>query len=229
MSFSTTITTKSHVRQEGFAPDDLFTANTNGFHAKYPSSPLNLPSMDFGDELAGLMAADASNNRSSPPNGYQQQHLHQDDHYRHNIFDTSSVSSTASVYPAFNGSQPSSMHSDFSSFNSTLPSLNSSMRYDPHPPPQHQPQRSRSGSGSASRLPVVASSSSNSSSTDTTGSIGPTRTSRSRRNGSISGTSPPPFGHGHGRPHAIVIPGNGRGGATAAGPSSWFVNGSQSS
>ena len=226
MSFSTTTTTnttKHHVHQEGLAPDDLFTANSNGFH---PTSPLNLPSVDFDDELAGLMAADAGNKRSSPPNGYKQQHLPQDDHYTRNIFDTPSVSSTAPVYPAFNVSQPSSLASDFPSLNFTLPSLNSSMRYDPHPPPQHQSQRSRSGSGSR---PLVVAPSSNSSSTDTTGSIGPSRTSRSRRNGSISGTSPPPFGHGHGRPHSIAIPGSGRGCATATATSNWFVNGGQSS
>jgi hypothetical protein len=280
---TTNIAAKPHIRQEGFVPDDLFSSN---IHAKYPASPLNLPSMDFGDELAGLMA---DGNRS--PNGYHQQHHHHQqsvhDHYRHNIFDTSSVSSTASVYPAFNGSQPSSLHSDFASFHSTLPASNSSMRYDP-PPPQHPQQQQqqhdstsnpppssfhshshltsnsnrhspspvgsgslhspvmgssasagrdvgcRSRSGSDSRLPVVASDSSSSSSNTnsanggTTGSIGPARTSRTRRNGSISGTSPPPLGHGHGRPHAIVIPGSGRGGA-ATGSGSWFVNGGQSS
>jgi hypothetical protein len=95
MSFVTATTdihTRPHIRQKGFAPDDLYTSSNNGFHAKYPSPPLNLPSLDFGDDLAGLMAADANgneNSRSSLPNGYQQQqHLHQDDHYRHNIFDT---------------------------------------------------------------------------------------------------------------------------------------------
>ena len=97
MSFftaATNINPKPHFKQKGFTPDDLYTSSNSAFHAKYPSPPLNLPSMDFGDDLAGLMAADANgngNSRSSPPNGYQhQQHLHQDDHYRHNIFDTQS-------------------------------------------------------------------------------------------------------------------------------------------
>jgi hypothetical protein len=99
MSFFTAAANSSprpHFKQKGFTPDDLYTSNNSGFHAKYPSPPLNLPSMDFGDDLAGLMAADTSgngneNSRSPPPNGYQQQqHLHHDDQYRHNIFDTQS-------------------------------------------------------------------------------------------------------------------------------------------
>jgi hypothetical protein len=98
MSFFAEVATnnpKPHFKQKGFTPDDLYTSNNSGFHAKYPSPPLNLPSMDFGDDLAGLMAADANENRnsiSSPHNGYQnQQHIPQDDYqYRHNIFDTQS-------------------------------------------------------------------------------------------------------------------------------------------
>jgi hypothetical protein len=93
MSFFTATTNLNHkpqIRQKGFTPDDLYTSSNAAFHGKYPSPPLNLPSMDFGDDLAGLMAADA-NGRSSSPHGYQQQQqLHQDDHYRHNIFDTQS-------------------------------------------------------------------------------------------------------------------------------------------
>ena len=118
MSFfptTTSISMKPHIRQEGFVPDDLFTSN----HAKYPSPALNLPSMDFGDELAGLMAADTNGNRS-PPNGYhhqQQQHVHQD-YYRHNIFDTS-VSSSNSRPPVVADSNTSASSSTTGSIGPT--------------------------------------------------------------------------------------------------------------
>ncbi|KAJ7093456.1 helix-loop-helix DNA-binding domain-containing protein [Mycena belliarum] len=113
-------------------------------------------------------------------------------------------------------------------FNSTLPALNSSMRYDPHPhgvaympspssfrspSPHHGSSRSRS----RSRPP---------SSHLSTPAGGPTRTTRARRNGSLSSTSPPPGAAQHGRPvpQAIVIPGSH--GQGARGSPYWFgVNG----
>ncbi|KAJ7670368.1 hypothetical protein B0H17DRAFT_201836 [Mycena rosella] len=89
-------------------------------------------------------------------------------------------------------------------FNSTLPALNSSMRYDPHPHPGYMPSPSSfrspsphhhgaSRSRSRSRPPSAHLA---------TPAGGPTRTTRARRNGSLSSTSPPP----RPVPQAIVIP-----------------------
>lgn len=85
----------------------------------------------------------------------------------HNIFDISA---------------PVSNH-----FNSTLPAINSSMRYDPDydsytVPSNNSRSRSRSRGG-----------------------VGPTRSTRSNSRHPVSSTSPPPS-----RPQAIVIPGNNR-------------------
>lgn len=186
------------------------TIRQEGFHPENPemsfmndqfSSRKHQPaSLDFHDELASLI--DPVHDRQPP-----------DDPYRstHNIFDTSI-----------------SLHDYHNHFNSTLPALNSSMRFDPHPPPavepppssfsqhasftsrqtpsphlqqQQQPQASRSRS--RSRPP-------------SSGGIGPQRTTRTRRNGSISSTSPPPHHYNslsmmnsmaRAPPQAIIIPG----------------------
>ncbi|KAJ7669486.1 helix-loop-helix DNA-binding domain-containing protein [Mycena polygramma] len=152
--------------------------------------------------------------------------------HTHNIFDISapsqhhanahhhgSASSTSSSFPAHfslpsaggdgrgspggDAPQPAPQYH----FNSTLPALNSSMRYDPHPPPGYMPSPSSfrspsphhtSRSRSRSRPP-----SSHLASNPTSG-PGPTRTTRTRRNGSLSSTSPPP----RPVPQAIVIPGS---------------------
>ncbi|KAF8217618.1 hypothetical protein K438DRAFT_5029 [Mycena galopus ATCC 62051] len=122
-------------------------------------------------------------------------------------------------------------------FNSTLPALNSSMRYDPHPPPAsaggnnsnympspssfrspspHHASRSRSRSRPpSSHMPAAPSNAG-----------GPTRTTRTRRNGSLSSTSPPP----RPVPQAIVIPsGHGNNAGARGSPyanQGWFgVNG----
>ncbi|KAJ7199186.1 helix-loop-helix DNA-binding domain-containing protein, partial [Mycena pura] len=111
-------------------------------------------------------------------------------------------------------------------FNSTLPALNSSMRYDPHPHTSYIP------SPSSFRSPSPHHSRSRSRSRPPSGHLGatpaggPTRTTRTRRNGSISSTSPPP----RPVPQAIVIPSNHghNGGGNRGSPytQSWFgVNG----
>ncbi|EDR06948.1 uncharacterized protein LACBIDRAFT_299352 [Laccaria bicolor S238N-H82] len=166
----------------------------------------------------------------------------------HNIFDVSASSASSTASSAFPthfsssstttnngaGSQPSSLHETYQqhpSFNSTLPAINSTMRYDPpspsspqlppaNPPPssfhphhltRHTPSP---GSRSRSQSRPPSSSSAPPPPANGAGGVGPARTTRARRNNSISGTSPPPFGvhhahgHGHGRPHAIVIPGS---------------------
>ena len=169
----------------------------------------------------------------------------------HNISDVSASSASSTASSAFPthfpssstttngggaGSQPSSLHDTYQQHpcNSTLPAINSTMRYDPpspsspplppssttNPPPssfhpahahltRHTPSpasgsRSRSRPPSSSSAPPTPSSAAN-----VAGGVGPTRTTRARRNNSISGTSPPPFGvhREHGRPHAIVISG----------------------
>ncbi|EDR06960.1 uncharacterized protein LACBIDRAFT_299392 [Laccaria bicolor S238N-H82] len=148
----------------------------------------------------------------------------------HNIFDVSASSASSTASSAFPthfssssttttangaGSQPSSLHETYQqhpSFNSTLPAINSTMRYDPpspsspqlppaNPPPssfhphhlsRHTPSpgsrshsRSRPpSSSSAPPFPPVA---------NGAGGVGPARTTRTRRNNSISGTSPAAF------------------------------------
>ena len=196
---------------------------------------------------------------------HQQQHQHQQQYEdptayekpptaysAHNISDLSASSTSSTASPSFPthfssssattnrggaGSQPSNLHETYQQhpFNSTLPAINSTIRYDPpspsspqlppssttNPPPssfhpahahltRHTPSpasrsRSRSRPPSSSSAPSPPSSAANGA-----GRVGPARTTRARRNNSISGTSPPPFGvhHGHGRPHAIVIPGS---------------------
>ncbi|KAF9235621.1 hypothetical protein BU15DRAFT_77852 [Melanogaster broomeanus] len=193
-------------------------------HPHPSASTPTIPSsaIDFADELASLIdthphssSHERSTHSHSPGPSY-------DDTYRHNIFDISAPTS-AHHHHHHNHHHPSSSANDIyhsptdlpvhphAHFNSTLPSLNSSMRYEPHPDPpssftyRHTPsptQRSRS----RSRPP----------------SLGPTRTTRrDRRTDSISShvssTSPPPRPH----PHAIVIPGRG----TANSMGGFFVPG----
>lgn len=260
-------------------------------------------SMDFGDELASLIAN--SPGPTGQHHGHNQHHQssHErsthsphpsgdtsfDDGYRptHNIFDISAPQqhhhqhSSSAGFPAhFSlppsshrpsdniglGSQPSSLHNpasslhhqhhsihDFnatphSNFNSTLPALNSSMRFDPHPPgpvhtdvappssfnyPAGVSQADYRGHNRHTPSPIGTS---RSRSRSRAPSIGPTRnTTRARRNGSISSTSPPPM---PGRPSAIVIPGahrqiNGNGNGVPVSPlslhslssstSGWFM------
>ncbi|PFH48727.1 hypothetical protein AMATHDRAFT_49280 [Amanita thiersii Skay4041] len=152
-------------------------------------------------------------------------------------------------------SQPSSLHSptilpDFTPshthFNSTLPALNSSMRYEPHPDPppscfshhftRHTPSpinsshpHSHSHTQSRSRSRSRPPSGGGAGGATTSGGVGPARTTRSRRNNSISSTSPPPP---HGRPQAIVIPGRSGSSSTnsaisplAATSGGWFISG----
>ncbi|KAJ7598392.1 helix-loop-helix DNA-binding domain-containing protein [Mycena floridula] len=177
------------------------TIRQEGFHPENPEMPSTAymnhgksqNSMDFTDELASLI--DTSHERSTTA----------DDGYRpptHNIFDTSSLSLDYHNH-----------------FNSTLPALNSSMRYDPHPdsygaftrhtPSPHQNQHD-SRSRSRSRPPSSAG-----------GGVGPQRTTRTRRNNSVSSTSPPPHPFGGmnmmGRPQAIVIPGRANGNSSNSG------------
>ncbi|ETW75724.1 hypothetical protein HETIRDRAFT_430263 [Heterobasidion irregulare TC 32-1] len=128
------------------------------------------PSMDFGDELASLMA----HSPPPPPQHHHQSHERSthspdtadphhasnpngngyDSGYRHNIFDISAPSFSASSHhhhPSASSHNPFSLHRDLPSlahpasfdpytanppqhFNATLPALSSSLRYDPHDP-----------------------------------------------------------------------------------------------
>ncbi|KAF9261347.1 hypothetical protein L218DRAFT_503480 [Marasmius fiardii PR-910] len=117
----------------------------------------------------------------------------------HNIFDMG-VGNPVAVSPS---TTTTSATTATSHFNSTVPPLNSSMRFEQ--PSQHDyhhsahtpspPLGGKEPSRSRSRPPTGSAS----------GGVGPQRTTRSRRNNSISSTSPPP----HIRPaaQAIVIPG----------------------
>ncbi|OJA16942.1 hypothetical protein AZE42_10481 [Rhizopogon vesiculosus] len=161
------------------------------------------PTIDFTDDLATLIDPHPSQERST----------YDPDPYRHNIFD---ISAPASHYrpPSSADIYQNSNDLPVHNFNSTLPALNSSLRYEPHPDPSHfayrhtpSPHNPNSRSRSRSRPP----------------SLGPTRTSRRDRRANsisshVSGTSPPPP---PARPHSIVIPGRG-GGSTMGG---FFVPG----
>ncbi|KAJ7484237.1 helix-loop-helix DNA-binding domain-containing protein [Mycena latifolia] len=112
-------------------------------------------------------------------------------------------------------------------FNSTLPALNSSMRYDPHPHPHAHAGYMPSPSSFRSPSPHGHASRSRSRSRPPSAHLastpagGPTRTTRARRNGSLSSTSPPP----RPVPQAIVIPGSH---GQNRGSPYWFgVNGDQ--
>jgi hypothetical protein len=104
-------------------------------------------------------------------------------------------------------------------FNSTLPALNSSMRFDPHPPgpsphdipppssfnyPAGVTQTDYRGQPRQTPSPIGTS---RSRSRSRAPSVGPTRTTRTRRHNSVSSNSPPPL---PGRPSAIIIPGSHR-------------------
>ncbi|KIM85619.1 hypothetical protein PILCRDRAFT_339631 [Piloderma croceum F 1598] len=237
---------------------------------KYPagSGDTGANSMDFGDELASMMANSPGPAGQHNGHGHHHQSSHErstqspnpsgdanyDDGYRppHNIFDISAPlqhhqRSNSNGFPSHfslpptshrsqdNGplSQSSSLHNPSSlhhqqpvhdygtthnHFNSTLPALNSSMRFDPHPPgssshdlpppssfnyPAGVTQTDYRGQNRHSPSPIGTS---RSRSRSRAPSIGPTRTTtRSRRHNSLSSTSPPP-----GRPSAIIIPGSHR-------------------
>ncbi|KAG1843900.1 hypothetical protein F4604DRAFT_1937885 [Suillus subluteus] len=208
------------------SPTDLFMPPNLSFlpdsFRKFPSAaqahshhqPTTTPSaIDFTDDLASLI-----DSHTHPHHASHERSTYDADPYRHNIFDISAPAthfrppSSTDIYP--NSQQQHTNDLPHAHFNSTLPALNSSMRYEPHPdPPSHfayrhtpSPHNPNSRSRSRSRPP----------------SLGPTRTSRRDRRANsisshVSGTSPPPPA----RPHAIVIPGRG-GGSTMGG---FFVPG----
>ncbi|KAJ7056175.1 helix-loop-helix DNA-binding domain-containing protein [Mycena amicta] len=231
---------KPHIRQEGFhlpsPPPGADTPSPSDSSSLFMGPHTHSFHPDLNDELASLM----SNERSTQSPGAYGDNGGPDNGYRppahtHNIFDISApsaahhqhhVGASSNGGPGSNGSGSPNGHAHGLGdapqpgpqyhFNSTLPALNSSMRYDPHPPYIPSPSSFRSPSPhhhsrsrSRSRPP--------SSHLASTPAGGPTRTTRTRRNGSISSTSPPP----RPVPQAIIIPGSsGNRGYTQ----SWFGN-----
>lgn len=184
-----------------FLPDSFrkFPSAAQAHSHHQPTTPNTI---DFSDDLATLIDA-------HPHHPSHERSTYDADPYRHNIFDISAPAthyrppSSSDIFP---NTQPQPHPADLPHFNSTLPALNSNIRYEPpptqftyrHTPSPHNPN---SRSRSRSRPP----------------SLGPTRTSRRDRRANsisshVSGTSPPPPT----RPHAIVIPGRG-GGSTMGG------------
>lgn len=120
----------STVRQAGFAPPptssssnngandfaDIFAPPDNASGRRFPPSAL-----DFGDELAALMdeRAGSAGGGGGPGGGPT--------YPPHNIFDVSAPPHAAHAL---------GLHNEYphahTNFNSTLPALNSSMRYEPH-------------------------------------------------------------------------------------------------
>ncbi|KAK7038873.1 hypothetical protein VNI00_010504 [Paramarasmius palmivorus] len=176
-----------HIRQEGFSVDPT----THPAGQDYPNDPMDFNSMarmDFTDELASLMGA------ASPPHHTQQQSNERStqspdpgSYKTHNIFDMSATTAAPTT----------------NNFNSTVPALNSSMRFEPHGSNEgwrHTPSpiEGRSESRSRSRPPGGASGAGPANGGG--GNVGPTRTTRTRRGSSAAGE--------YGRPNAIVIPGS---------------------
>lgn len=234
-----------------FDPNSMFSIGTHFINDPFRKSA-NDPNMDFGDELASLMA-----HSPAPNHGHHQSHersTHSPDAsehhvngsgaydsqgYRHNIFDISAPSSHHHNTGGHHNNgfslpsqthhrpdlpslaHPSSFHDPYSPtsngnptsphtsgppphFNSTLPALSSSLRYDPHEPPpsSYQHQIDSFSRSHHSPSPASAPGRSRSRSRDHTASAlaslgeppsthgGPARNTRAKR-GSISSTSPP--------------------------------------
>ncbi|KAF9527617.1 hypothetical protein CPB83DRAFT_836411 [Crepidotus variabilis] len=130
--------------------------------------------MDFTDELASFIGTAATEKNGHGHHHQQhQQHLQQHNPYAqddrpYNIFDTSAPPGASAALnggaAGTNGNQPGahpssvssttsgfSVHSEYHPhqhppppFNSTLPALNSSMRYEPHPDPPYNPRHTPS-------------------------------------------------------------------------------------
>ena len=124
----------STVRQAGFAPPPASGSSSNGANdfadifagpdgaggssgRRFPPSAL-----DFGDELAALMDERSSSGQSGGGGGGNGP-----TYPPHNIFDISAPPHAAHAL---------GLHNDYphahTNFNSTLPALNSTMRYEPH-------------------------------------------------------------------------------------------------
>ncbi|KAI0062727.1 HLH-domain-containing protein [Artomyces pyxidatus] len=192
-------------QQQQFDANGLF----GGFALPDPFRKSQPGSMDFSDELASLMAhSPAPPHHQSHERSTHSPDTQEPQQYRHNIFDISApatyptnTSNNTQQYalqphlppfhdpygtPNTNNGAPPSPHASHPPphFNSTLPALSSSLRFDPrepHPPPSSFPGP-RSPSRSRSR--------------DVHGTThgGPVRPKR----GSVSSTSPPR--------HTILIP-----------------------
>ncbi|KAG2351388.1 hypothetical protein BDR07DRAFT_37682 [Suillus spraguei] len=101
-------------------------------HSHHQPAATQSTALDFTDDLATLIDSHASHERST----------YDADPYRHNIFDISAPAthyrppSSTDIYP--NSQQQHTNDLPHAHFNSTLPALNSSLRYEPHPdPPSH--------------------------------------------------------------------------------------------
>ncbi|KAJ3748099.1 hypothetical protein DFH05DRAFT_884381 [Lentinula detonsa] len=138
---------KGLVRQEGFHPDntsDLAWRPTSALSGIGTSHDLAGSGRDFDQELATLMSSErstASTSNSNGGNGPNNDYVQR----THNIFDMgvrppSSSSSSSQPQPHQQGAQsadspPRHPTSIPAHFNSTLPALNSSMRFEPVPDP----------------------------------------------------------------------------------------------
>ncbi|KAI0784125.1 helix-loop-helix DNA-binding domain-containing protein [Abortiporus biennis] len=127
---------------------------------KFPG-PSDSSSMDFSEELASLIANPPNSHHQAPQERSTQSPSNAYDDYRphtHNIFDisapntqqsqfgtgSSAFSLPSSSMHSHSGLHPSSLHNNahplheftaHSHFNSTVPAIGSSMRYEPGPPP----------------------------------------------------------------------------------------------
>jgi hypothetical protein len=193
------------------------------------SPPSNGPGPGFDDPSYRPQATHTIFDISAPTNNQHQQQQQHPPPHAHNNFP-----GQFALNPAQNQPPPQQYHhlhefNPHPHFNSTLPALSSTMRYDPQPPQTHPPPHEHPNppsftnhfsptspefSNRHSPSPVGftsnASRSRSRSRTSTTPAVnpeppstngGPTRTIRHKRN-SISSVSPPP----HHRTQAIVIP-----------------------
>ena len=197
------------------------------------SPPLNGPGPGFDDSSYRPQATHNIFDISAPTNNNQhQQQQQQQQHpppHAHTNFPNQFALNPAQAQPPAQQYHKLHEFNPHSHFNSTLPALNSTMRYDPQPPQTHPPAHEHpnppsftnhfsptsseftirhspspvgftsNASRSRSRSRTSATPAVNPEPPSTNG--GPTRTIRHKRN-SISSVSPPP----HHRTQAIVIP-----------------------
>ncbi|KAL1742279.1 helix-loop-helix DNA-binding domain-containing protein [Schizophyllum fasciatum] len=152
--FSSAATQQAPIRQDGFEssfdsastpPLDSLSTINHPF-LKFASNNDNL---DFADDLTGLISHERSTHSPPPASALSTSATSNSSTYQHNIFDISAPSQLAMHHnrdefalqhregtsPPENYSTGNRPDSAFpANFNSTLPALNSSMRYDPQPP-----------------------------------------------------------------------------------------------
>ncbi|KAL1689791.1 helix-loop-helix DNA-binding domain-containing protein [Schizophyllum commune] len=157
--FSTATAQQGPIRQDGFE-SSFESASTppldslNTINHPFLKFAANHDNIDFTDDLTGLISHERSTHSPAPTNTLSTSATSNSSTYQHNIFDISAPTQLSMHHnrdefalqhregtsPPENYSTGTRPDSAFpANFNSTLPALNSSMRYDPQPPPRFDP------------------------------------------------------------------------------------------